>query len=125
MTAVVILLGALAGGLGAVTRVTVDSLVMRAARGSFPWGTLAVNLTGSFVLGILAGLADSSLLDAPALFVAGAGFLGGYTTFSTAMVDTVRLIQRRQYARAVMNGGGMLVLGLVAAIAGIAIGRSF
>lgn len=124
MTVLVILLGALAGGLGAVTRVTLDSLVMRAARGSFPWGTLVINVVGSFVLGILAGLADSSLLDAPVLFVAGAGFLGGFTTFSTAMVDTVRLIERRQYARAVMNGGGMLLLGLAAALAGVAIGRS-
>lgn len=124
MTALVIVLAALGGGLGAVARFVVDAAVARRIRTAFPWGILVVNTTGSLLLGILTGLADSSVVSAPLLFVLGAGVLGGYTTFSTAMVDTIRLLERRAYGSALANAIGMLIVTSLASFAGVLAGRA-
>lgn len=120
----VFLLAALGGGLGAVARFVVDGLIMRRSAGSFPWGIYVVNTSGSLLLGFLTGLTDSSLLAASALFVLGAGVLGGYTTFSTAMVDTVALLQRREWSGALFNSVGMLIVTGAAAFVGLLVGRA-
>lgn len=78
---------ALCGALGAVARFRVDSAVSARFATDFPLGTLAVNLTGAFVLGVLVG----GPLSGRALLLLGTGFLGGYTTFSTWMVESERL----------------------------------
>lgn len=78
---------ALAGGLGAVLRVLVDGWAAELTGGRHPWGTVIVNVTGSLVLGVLVGASPGG--DAAAIL--GTGLLGGYTTFSTASVDAVRL----------------------------------
>lgn len=124
MSAGTFLVTILAGGLGAVVRFVVDGLIMRRITPGFPWGTFAINATGSLLLGFLTGLADSSLLDASLLFILGGGFCGGYTTFSTAMVDTMNLIQKGQYRGALLNGGGLLLLCVSVAAIGLALGRS-
>lgn len=86
---------ALAGGLGAAARFVVDGLVKARARSHFPAGTLTVNLLGSFVLGLVTG-AVASGADARLSLVAGTGFCGGFTTFSTASVEAVRLLGDRR-----------------------------
>lgn len=121
MTPGLFLLAVAGGGLGASLRFVVDALVP--ARGGYPWGTLVVNVTGSFVLGLLTGLAQSSLLDAPWLFVLGGGLMGGYTTFSAPMVATAEMLLRREGGRALVNSVGMLALTVLAAFAGLVLGR--
>jgi CrcB protein len=119
-----LLLIAAAGGLGAVARLVLDGLVRSRIRVAYPVGTTLINLSGSLVLGLLTGLVLGGAAPESWRLVAGTGFLGGYTTFSTASVETVRLLQDRRWWAAVLNGLGMLVgctvlaaLGLLAGLA--------
>ncbi|KTR77297.1 hypothetical protein NS234_08510 [Microbacterium oxydans] len=107
---------ALAGGVGAVLRYLVDLGVARFTGRRFPWGILLVNLSGSFALGVVA----TALPDAA--FLLGVGLLGGYTTFSTAMLDTVALWRDGERPASAFNAVGMLLLGLLAAALGLALG---
>lgn len=116
MTPLLFVGAALAGGLGAVLRYLADLGVARFAGRRFPWGILLVNVTGSFAL----GLVTAALPDAA--FVVGAGLLGGYTTFSTAMLDTVALWRDGERIAAAANAVGMLLLALLAAGLGLALG---
>lgn len=109
---------ALAGGAGAVLRYLVDTGTAKMAGRRFPWGILLVNLSGSFALGIV----TTALPDQA--FLVGAGLLGGYTTFSTAMLDSVALWGDGARRAAVFNAAGMLLLGLVAAGLGLAVGSA-
>ena len=112
---------ALAGGAGAALRLYLDGAI-RERWGSFlPWGTLSINVAGSFGLGLLAGLA-TGVLPAEWLLVLGTGLMGGFTTFSTASVETVRLLQAGRVAAALVNGLGMLLAAVAAAAAGYGLG---
>lgn len=95
------LLVAVAGGVGAAARLVVDGAVRARWPGRFPLATLVVNATGSLTLGLLTGAHVADAVSASVLLVAGVGFCGGYTTFSTAMVETVRLAQDGDLVRAV------------------------
>jgi len=121
----IFLLTMLGGGIGAASRFVVDGLVMRHVHNGYPWGTSVINTSGSLILGFLTGLADSSILNSSWMFVLGVGMMGGYTTFSTAIVDTVHLLQKRSYGWALANAAGMLVAGIVAAFIGLGLGRLF
>lgn len=116
---------AIGGAAGAVARYLVDGWVSDRAGGGFPYGTLVVNLSGAFVLGLLATLAlERSVLPAairPSVLI---GFVGAYTTFSTWMLETWRLAEQGAWLGAIANVGGSVVLGLVAMGMGIAIGRA-
>jgi CrcB protein len=120
----VLLMVGLGGFLGATTRFLVDGWVSRATGGAFPWGTLVINLSGSFVLGVLFAMAtERSLLSPdirPPLMI---GFLGAYTTFSTWMLESWRMVEDGALLGALANLGGSVVLGVVAVFAGLAIGR--
>jgi CrcB protein len=118
MSAAVWLAVVLIGGAGSVLRFLVDSLVSSAAAGDFPYGTLVVNLSGAMVLGLLTGLA----LGGDAALLAGTAAVGSYTTFSTWMLETQRLTERRRYRAAVLNVVVSLVLGVAAAELGRLIG---
>ncbi|PRB17349.1 CrcB family protein [Microbacterium sp. MYb62] len=109
---------ALAGGVGAVLRYLVDLGIARLAGRRFPWGILLVNLTGSFALGVVATALPEGA------FLLGAGLLGGYTTFSTAMLDTVALWRDGERPASAFNAVGMLVLGLLAAGLGLGLGAA-
>lgn len=116
MTPLLFLGAALAGGVGAALRYLVDLGIAKVAGRRFPWGIFAVNLTGSFALGVVtAALPDQA-------FLLGAGLLGGYTTFSTAMLDTVALWRDGERRASAFNAVGMLALGLLAAGLGLALG---
>jgi CrcB protein len=106
---------AVAGGCGALARFLLDGTVSARAGGLLPFGTLAVNLTGAFVLGALGG-AD---VGGDAFRLAGTGFVGAYTTFSTWMLETHRLAEEGELRSAALNVGGSVALGLGA----VALGR--
>jgi CrcB protein len=115
----IVLVMSLAGGLGAVARFALDGLVVARAGRRFPYGTLLVNISGSLLLGVLTGLTLAHGAPTALRTVAGTGFCGGYTTFSTASFETVRLLQERRWAAALANGAGTLVLTLLAAALGL------
>jgi CrcB protein len=106
------------GGVGALARFLLDSVVAQRTGAAFPFGTLAVNLSGALLLGLLAGLA----LTGDALLLAGTALLGSYTTFSTWMFESQRLGEDGQPVQFWLNIAGSLVLGLATAAVGRAIG---
>ena len=109
---------ALAGGLGALARFVVDTTVARHNRTGFPLGTVVINTTGSFLLGLVAGWLLTGVLG-PIGAIAGTGFLGGYTTFSTASVEAARLLRAGRRWTVLVHAGGMLLAGLLAAALGL------
>jgi CrcB protein len=117
MTALLI---CLLGGAGATARFVVDGMVRQRAATSFPVGTVTVNVTGSFLAGLLTGAALAGALGGPVLTAAVTGFCGGYTTFSTAMADTVRLARDGRVRDAVLNAVGTAALTVLAVLAGLA-----
>ncbi|MFW6775027.1 fluoride efflux transporter CrcB [Nocardioides sp. CPCC 205120] len=118
MSPALLALVALAGGIGAAVRFLVDDAVRRHTGGARPLGTLVVNLTGAFALGLVVGLADRGSVGGDLVAVLGTGLLGGYTTFSTAVVELARLLEERRWGYAVVHGPGMLVAGALAAALG-------
>ena len=109
-----------AGGMGAALRLVLDGLIRARVKSTYPVGTTVINVTGSLLLGLVTGLATSQLVSHQWQLVVGTGFLGGYTTFSTASFETVRLIEDRRYIAAAFNGLGMLLICTVAAALGFA-----
>jgi CrcB protein len=107
------------GGAGALARFILDAAVEARVRGSFPLGTLAVNATGSLLLGLLAGLATSG----ETLVLAGTAALGSYTTFSTWMLETQRLGEDGEARGLALNVALGIVLGLAAAELGRLLGE--
>jgi len=108
----------LVGGVGAVGRFAVDSLIQRRSRSELPLGTFAINVSGSFALGILVGASAASTL----LLLAGTALLGSFTTFSTWLFETERLAEGGELQLAVLNVLGSVAAGLAAAVAGFALG---
>jgi fluoride exporter len=114
-----LLLLAMAGAaVGSPARWLMDQYVQARHRSDFPWGTLAINVLGSLVLGLLLGAASLDRIADPTLALAGAGFCGGFTTFSTFGYETVRLAQEGSSLRAAGNVGLSLAAGLAASAAG-------
>jgi len=111
---------ALAGGVGAILRFELDGAVQGRLAGEFPFGTLAVNALGSFLLGLLhgAGVTGDQLL------LAGVALLGSLTTFSTWMLETVRLAEDGDRSLALPNVAVSLAIGLAATALGWAIGAT-
>ncbi len=105
----------LLGGLGALARFLLDGFVGDRLGGGFPWGTLAVNISGALVLGLLTGLA----LRGDALVLAGGAAIGSYTTFSTWMLESDRSVEGGQTAAAIVN----IVLALLVGLGAAALGR--
>ncbi|MDN5789760.1 MAG: fluoride efflux transporter CrcB [Micrococcales bacterium] len=118
MNAVVWACLAVAGGLGAVGRFLLDGAASRRASGPFPWGTFVVNISGAAALGLLSGVG----LPDDVYLVVGAGVVGAYTTFSTWMFETQRLIEERLVRVAVLNVVVSIVVGVAAAWIGHRIG---
>ena len=120
----ILLLTALAGGFGGAARFTVDTLLAARSRFSIPVGTLVVNVSACLLLGILTGLALTHHGADDLRSVLGTGLLGGYSTFSTASVEGARLLRQGRIRAAAVHGGGMLLLSLGAALAGLAAGSA-
>lgn len=122
MSVLIFLAISLAGGVGAAARLVLDGLIRARTSGAVPWGTVTINVTGSLLLGLVTGLAIRGVLPEATHLVVGAGFLGGYTTFSTASFETVRLLQEGRWVTGAMHGLGTLALAGAAAALGLWIG---
>lgn len=119
MSALVVLGVGLVGGLGAIARFTLDGAVTARLGRQLPFGTLAVNISGAFVLGLLA-----ATLSGDAYRIAGTGFLGAYTTFSTWMFESHRLGEDGRLRAGILNIGVSLALGLAASSLGRHLGAT-
>ncbi len=114
----------LGGGLGTCLRHAVNVTAARLFGTGFPAGTFIINVTGSLVMGLIAGyLAFKGNAAQPWRLFVMTGILGGYTTFSTFSLDSVTLFQRGETVLAALYIAGSVVLGLVGLIAGMAIVR--
>ena len=105
------------GAAGAYARFALAAAVTARRAGAFPWGTFIVNMTGGFALGVLTGAG----VTGDALFVLGTGLMGGYTTFSTWMVEAERLGEDAEIVLACVYLLGSMLAGLAATGAGWAI----
>lgn len=110
---------AIGGGLGSVARFWLASSVHRLFKVAFPYGTLAVNVLGCFLLGGIVGLIEQRGMFSPSqrTFLT-VGILGGFTTFSTFGFETFALLREQQYLAAFGNVAANVLLGLLAVIAG-------
>jgi CrcB protein len=117
MTLLLVLLG---GAFGAVTRYLTDVTVQRAHSTELPWGTWTVNVAGSFLLGVVAVAGPGWLVT-----LAGTGFCGALTTFSTFGYETVRLAEEGRSSLAAANAAASLGAGLTAAALGWWLGTAF
>ncbi len=121
----VILWIAAGGAIGSATRYAVAVASQRLVGTDFPWGTLAVNVSGCFAMGILVALAGQNFLPNQNLKAfLGIGILGGFTTFSAYSLDFWQLAERREYLAAALYGAGSVALSLVALLLGIWLTRA-
>jgi CrcB protein len=111
---------AVLGGVGAVLRFVLDASVQNRVATDLPVGTLAVNVSGSFALGLLTGLGATGWT----LLLAGTALLGSFTTFSTWMFETHRLGEDGEIGLAFVNVALSLAAGLAAGSAGWAVGAA-
>ncbi|WP_165219719.1 fluoride efflux transporter CrcB [Affinirhizobium pseudoryzae] len=120
-----ILIVAVGGAFGSVCRYLTGILMTRLLGLAFPWGTLTVNIVGSFAIGFLTELVARRLnasMEMRLLIVV--GFLGGFTTFSSFSLDTMVLFERGATAAALVYVIASVVLSLTAAFAGLSVGRT-
>lgn len=109
---------ALAGGLGAASRLVLDGTLRAHVKHDYPWATTVINISGAFLLGLVTAFA----MEAHWRAILGVGFLGGYTTFSTASFETARLAHDDRYRAALANTLGQLVIAVAAASLGFWLG---
>lgn len=120
------LLIALGGAVGSTLRYLSDQVVARRTARcgagsrwrSLPWATFVINVCGSLVLGAVTGAAHAGSITASSKLILGVGICGGYTTFSTHMVDTLRLVEERRLFQAALNVIATLVVCAMAAAIG-------
>ncbi len=118
-----LLLVAAGGALGAVVRYLLGLWVASRVGPDFPWGTFLINVTGSFLIGIILGLVSEGYLSAEARLFLAVGILGGYTTFSTFSYETLELLLDGNMRAFLFNALGQLVGGLVAVYLGLVVSR--
>ncbi len=114
----------LGGAAGTLSRYWLSGVAQRLAGGSFPLGTMTVNLLGCLLFGAVWGLFENRLLPGSEVrLLVLTGFMGAFTTFSTYMFETAELVKYGQMLIALVNVVGQSILGLVFVLAGIALGR--
>ena len=114
---------ALGGAVGAAARYGVSQWAGGRWGWSFPWGTFAVNITGSLAIGLLTSLLIGRGADPAYRLLLATGFLGGYTTFSAFSLETLSLVESRRFGEAALYVGGSVLMGLLACLSGLALGR--
>ena len=117
-----IFLVSVVGGAGAATRFFLDEWARGRWSTRLPMATIAINVAGSLIVGILAGAMASQAIPATTSTVMATGFCGGFTTFSTSMVETVRLAQAAAYRRSAFTAIATLTTTVAAAALGVALG---
>jgi CrcB protein len=114
---------ALGGAAGAVARYAVAQWAGARWGWTFPWGTFAVNLTGSLAIGLVMTLLLARGADPAYRLLLVTGFLGGYTTFSAFSFEVVSLLEARRWDAAALYVAASVVLGLMATLLGLGLGR--
>jgi CrcB protein len=112
------------GAAGTIARAEVSALIQKAGGTAFPWGTVAVNLLGSLLFGLIWAMAANHARAADVRLMALTGFMGAFTTFSTFMFDTEALAEAGRFGAAAGNLALQNVAGLACVVAGLAIGRA-
>jgi fluoride exporter len=121
-----ILLIALFGAVGTLARYGLQGVVQVRTGGTFPYGTLLVNLTGCFFLGLIAQFTLNRMVISPDWRVAIAvGFFGGYTTFSSFGWETAKMMEAGEWARVSVYVGASVIAGLLLSVAGIRLANKF
>jgi CrcB protein len=115
----------LGAAVGAPARYLVDRAIQARHDALLPWGTLSVNVVGSLVLGVLAGLTTRYDVPAELSLAIGTGFCGALTTYSTFGYETWRLVEDGARLVAFFNMAASLAIGLAAAALGYAVGTVF
>ena len=119
-----VLLVAAGGAVGAVTRYLVDVWVQARHGTGLPWGIFVVNAVGSLLAGVVMGAAAAGRLPEAVVTLAGTGFCGALTTYSTLALDTVTLARTGRRAWAVLNALGSVTVGLAACALGWLLGSA-
>ena len=115
MTLVLVMLGA---ALGAPSRWLLDQAIQTRRESAFPLGTWVINVSGSLILGVILGATAFGAGSPDLVAVAGTGFCGGFTTYSTFGYETLRLTEDGSYLEAGLNVVSSLAFGLIAALVG-------
>lgn len=115
----------LAGALGALARYLLGRLVVERVHTLFPWGTLIINVSGAFLIGLLFGLTSQKVVSPQLQTILATGFLGGYTTFSTMSWEGVQLIRGGKTRQSALYLVANFLPGLLAAALGIVLGGLF
>lgn len=119
------LLLAFFGALGTIARAEMALWVQKASGPAFPWGTVAVNLVGSFLFGLVWSVSEGASRAVDLRLAALTGFMGAFTTFSTFMFDVEQLAEASRFPAAAGNLALQCTAGLACMVAGLAIGRAF
>ena len=115
----IILLIGLGSFLGGISRYLVTIYIHNRYLSNFPFGTLAVNVIGCFLIGLVYGITEKGNLSAEWRIFLATGILGGFTTFSSFSLETITLLREKEYLYAFSNLGLSIFLGLAATLAGI------
>ena len=115
----------LGAGIGGGLRYVLGGWMAERWGASFPWHTFAINVSGAFLLGVLMVVTvDRSLMPSSVRLFLGVGVLGGFTTFSTLSYESVALAQQGMTFQAAANMFGSAIAGILAAVAGVFVGRA-
>lgn len=120
-----VLLIGIGGFAGAIARYLVDARISTWTAGSLPWGTFVINVSGSFLLGVLFALiVERATLPSDLRGPLMIGFLGAYTTFSTFALESWRMMEDGAWLYGSVNLIGSVVVGVLAIVIGVALGRA-
>ncbi len=118
-----VLLVAAGGAIGASLRYLAGVWLASRLGADFPWGTFFVNVTGSFLIGVVLVLVEGGSLPAGARLFLAVGVMGGYTTFSSYSYETLGLLMDGELAKAFVYVFGQLLIGFVGVYLGVVVGR--
>lgn len=113
----------IAGALGAVTRYLLGRFIAERSGSQIPWGTFIINITGSFLIGLIFAITSQNFISPALQSILATGFLGGYTTFSTMNWEGFQLVRGGSTVQCFLYLGGSFVFGLAAEMLGMTIGR--
>jgi len=118
-----ILLLALAGALGTLSRYSLAGVVQKAAGAGFPWGTMAANMAGCFLFGIVWSLFEGKIISSEARIIVLVGFMGAFTTFSSFVFESGELLRNGQVTYAALNILSQNIVGLAVFFGGLMLGK--